>query len=213
MRIVKFVVAASAALMVSSCGGNSSEPTPTSMPTATATPTPNAVQELAAEVCAKGPAMIDPAFWEFVGEQSAHAAGEGATQDEYERAIQADCTAAWIRYTALREARAMTPTATPTATRTPTPPPTPTPTVTPTPTPGPRTSFGTGTWLVGSEVVPGTYSSSGNDTCYWARLSGLGGTVDDIIANNYGGGRQVVTIAASDVAFESDDCGTWTLVP
>ena len=71
---------------------------------------------------------------------------------------------------------------------------------------------GTGTFLVGDEVSPGTYRSEGTSNCYWARLSGTDGTLDSIIANNFGDGRQIVTISGSDVAFETSGCGEWNRV-
>lgn len=83
-------------------------------------------------------------------------------------------------------------------------------TTTSTTVPGPRSSFGTGTHRVGVDIVAGTYTAPGGSTCYWARLSGFGGGLGEIIANNLGGGSQVVTIAATDAGFESRSCGTWT---
>ncbi|GAA1467310.1 hypothetical protein GCM10009603_54980 [Nocardiopsis exhalans] len=71
---------------------------------------------------------------------------------------------------------------------------------------------GTGTFLVGDEISPGTYRSEDTSSCYWARLSDTGGTLDSIIANNFGGGRQVVTISGSDVAFETSSCGGWSRI-
>lgn len=71
---------------------------------------------------------------------------------------------------------------------------------------------GNGTFLVNDEISPGTYRSEDSSSCYWARLSGTDGTLDSIIANNIGGGRQVVTISGSDVAFETSSCGGWTRV-
>lgn len=71
---------------------------------------------------------------------------------------------------------------------------------------------GTGTFLVNEEVSPGTYRSDDLSSCYWARLSATDGSLDAIIANNFGGGRQVVTINGSDVAFETDGCGNWTKI-
>lgn len=71
----------------------------------------------------------------------------------------------------------------------------------------------TGTWLVGGDVEPGTYRTG--DTggmCYWARLSGTGGTLDDIIANGIPQGPAVVTIEPSDVAFKTQGCGEWRRV-
>lgn len=71
---------------------------------------------------------------------------------------------------------------------------------------------GTGTFLVGDEISPGTYRSEGTSNCYWARLSGTDGTLDSIIANNFGGGSQVVTISGSDAAFETSECGEWARI-
>jgi hypothetical protein len=66
--------------------------------------------------------------------------------------------------------------------------------------------------IVGLDIQPGTYASSGNNDCYWARLSGFGGTLDEIITNEFADGQQVVTISASDVGFESTRCNTWTRI-
>jgi hypothetical protein len=72
-------------------------------------------------------------------------------------------------------------------------------------------TFGDGTWRVGSQVTPGTYRTrQTGPSCYWARLSGFGGTTGDIIANNFGTGYQAVTISASDAGFQTQGCGTWT---
>ena len=62
---------------------------------------------------------------------------------------------------------------------------------------------------VGADIEPGTYRSAGTDTCYWARLSGTSGNFEEIIANNFGAGQQVVTIDPSDAAFETTMCGSW----
>jgi len=77
----------------------------------------------------------------------------------------------------------------------------------------PVTSFGNGTYEVGSQIVAQTYRAAGGTDCYWARLSSLGGTANDIIADNDALGPAIVTIAPSDAAFESDGCGTWSPVP
>lgn len=82
------------------------------------------------------------------------------------------------------------------------------PTATPTPS---YAHFGDGTFQVGKEIQPGTYRTrTGSSGCYYARLKGFGGSVDDIIANNNTDAPAVVTIAASDKGFQSQDCGTWT---
>lgn len=65
------------------------------------------------------------------------------------------------------------------------------------------------TWsfLVNDEASPGTYRSENTSNCYWARLSGTDGSLESIIANNFGGARQFVTISGSDMAFETSGCG------
>ena len=70
----------------------------------------------------------------------------------------------------------------------------------PTPTDTSEPGFGDGTWAVGTDLEPGTYASAGGDSCYWARLSGFGGTIDDILAGYRGSARSIVTIALGDVA-------------
>ena len=74
---------------------------------------------------------------------------------------------------------------------------------------GPKATIKEGISLVGVDVQPGTYRSD-NPSCYFARLSGTSGELDDIIAN--GNGATVVTIDPSDNAFESRRCSPWTQV-
>jgi hypothetical protein len=66
---------------------------------------------------------------------------------------------------------------------------------------------GPGIYVVGEDIKPGEYRTTGDD-CYWARLSGLSGELDDIIVNGFADGPAVLTIAKSDVAFENS-CGEW----
>lgn len=124
-----------------------------------------------------------------------------------------------------------TPTIEPTATSTATPEPPPTetpipptetpvpPTATPappTPTPTPEAfSFGEGTQIIGEDIPPGTYRSSGPEggffgSCYWERLAGFSGQLEDIIANEFADYRQVVTIKEGDAGFNSEGCGQWS---
>jgi hypothetical protein len=88
------------------------------------------------------------------------------------------------------------------------------PTATPQPTQKPAPSFATfgdGTFQVGKDIQPGTYRTRvGSSNCYYARLKGFSGSTDDIIANNNTDAPAIVTIAASDKGFESQNCGTWT---
>lgn len=84
-------------------------------------------------------------------------------------------------------------------------------TAVPTPEPTPDSgSFGDGTHAVGSDIQPGTYRGQGGGTCYWERLSGFGGTFEEIIANGASEEKPVVTIASTDAGFGTQDCGTWT---
>ena len=77
---------------------------------------------------------------------------------------------------------------------------------------GPATSFSDGTHVVGTDIEPGTYRSAGPSSCYWARLSGFGGTTSDILANGNPRGQAIVTIESEDKAFTSKRCGTWELM-
>jgi len=86
--------------------------------------------------------------------------------------------------------------------------------------PGPQAipgqPFGRGDYKIGYEVAPGRYQSAGptepGGYCYWARLRGFHGILDDIITNNIGQGAMVVDIGASDAGFTSDGCQPWVKV-
>jgi hypothetical protein len=75
-----------------------------------------------------------------------------------------------------------------------------------------QTSFGDGDFIVGTDMVPGTYRNTASTGCYYARLSGFGHTLSDILANENTDAQAVVTIAASDKGFEATRCGTWTKI-
>jgi hypothetical protein len=81
----------------------------------------------------------------------------------------------------------------------------------PAPPPAPKTTIDhDGTYVVGTDIVPGTYSSAGpvgSGTCYWKRLSSLNG--GDIIENAMSLKPQVVEIDPSDKAFKTDGCQPW----
>jgi len=72
--------------------------------------------------------------------------------------------------------------------------------------------FGPGVHLVGTDIQPGQYRNAGSSDCYWARLSNTTGDLDAILANDNVDGQAIVTIAATDAAFESTRCGTWTKI-
>jgi hypothetical protein len=72
------------------------------------------------------------------------------------------------------------------------------------------TNFGDGIYIVGSDIEPGTYRTNGGRGCYFARLSGFGGTLGEIIANENTDAPAIVTISPSDRGFKSVRCGVWT---
>jgi len=73
--------------------------------------------------------------------------------------------------------------------------------------------IGDGTHVVGTGIQPGTYQNSDSSQgCYWERLSGFGGTVEEIIANGFTYGPAVVTVSSTDAGFTSARCGFWTQV-
>ncbi len=80
---------------------------------------------------------------------------------------------------------------------------------------GAQATIRPGTWLVGSQVTAGTYSSIVAAGCYWERVRDFTGGSGTIIGNSFvsSAGQQFVTISATDVGFHNDgDCGTWTRV-
>jgi hypothetical protein len=70
-------------------------------------------------------------------------------------------------------------------------------------------SFGAGTFVVGAQVAPGRWRSDGGDLCYWERLSGVGGGLDELVDSAGVPGPTEVVLAPTDVAFSSFGCGTW----
>lgn len=75
----------------------------------------------------------------------------------------------------------------------------------------PKVAFSDGTYRVGPDILAGTYREiTASSSCYWARLSGFGGTFSEIIANGFG--VSIVTIAPADAGFQSSDCGAWTKI-
>ncbi|MDQ3767793.1 MAG: hypothetical protein M3346_10665 [Actinomycetota bacterium] len=71
-------------------------------------------------------------------------------------------------------------------------------------------TFGNGTFVVGEDIPAGTYTAPGGGGCYWARLSGLSGSLNDVMANHFGPGTQTVALSGSEAAFETDGCGEWS---
>ena len=71
--------------------------------------------------------------------------------------------------------------------------------------------FGDGVYLVGAEVVPGTYETrnAAGGQCVWSRLSGFKGTDFERIATVVSEGAAFVTVLESDVGIRSTGCETW----
>lgn len=71
-------------------------------------------------------------------------------------------------------------------------------------------TVGDGTWVVGSDIAPGSYRTAQpvGSSCYWGVYrSGSNGS--DILDNDLpGGGHPVVTLAEGQ-DFKSSRCGTW----
>ena len=81
---------------------------------------------------------------------------------------------------------------------------------TPVPPPGPKTTIdGDGTYAVGKDIQPGTYSSAGpvgDGACYWKRTNGT-----TIVDNALSKKAQIVQIDATDTSFTTNECQTWQL--
>src|ERR1700753_4033470 len=82
------------------------------------------------------------------------------------------------------------------------------------PAPAPKTSIDKdGTYAVGSDIVPGTYTTAGpvgSGTCYWKRTGNPDGALVD---NSLSKKPQVVQIQPTDKAFKTDGCQPWSLNP
>ena len=70
-----------------------------------------------------------------------------------------------------------------------------------------------GTYMVGTQIEPGTWQATGGSFCYWERMKDLTGGFGSILDNGLESGQQLVTILPTDKAFKTQGCGTWTLIP
>lgn len=72
-------------------------------------------------------------------------------------------------------------------------------------------NFSDGTHQVGTDIQPGTYRTrEGSSGCYYARLSGFQGGLEEILSNENTEAPSIVTIEPTDAGFQSRRCGTWT---
>ncbi|ETW26515.1 hypothetical protein [Mycobacterium gastri] len=82
----------------------------------------------------------------------------------------------------------------------------------PAPPPAPKTTIDhDGTYTVGTDIAPGTYSSAGpvgTGTCYWKRLGNPDGALLD---NALSKKPQIVQIQATDKAFRTSGCQPWQI--
>jgi hypothetical protein len=69
------------------------------------------------------------------------------------------------------------------------------------------TAFGDGTWQVGVDVVPGTYTSTGGPDCRYALRAAVTG--GDVAASTVGPGPATVVLAADTGYVETSGCATW----
>ncbi|AXN44757.1 hypothetical protein DSM43518_01015 [Mycobacterium marinum] len=80
--------------------------------------------------------------------------------------------------------------------------------------PAPKTTMDhDGTYAVGTDIVPGTYTSAGpvgDGTCYWKRMSNPDGALID---NAMTKRPQVVQIEPTDKAFKTSGCQPWQSTP
>src|SRR3989339_878295 len=82
---------------------------------------------------------------------------------------------------------------------------------TPPPTNTSAVQFKDGTFVVGKDIQAGTYRTrKAARSCYYSRLSGFSGELDDIVSNELTSASAIVTISDSDKGFKSAGCGTWT---
>jgi hypothetical protein len=66
-----------------------------------------------------------------------------------------------------------------------------------------------GTYAVGTQIMPGTYTSAGpiaDGVCYWKRDNGT-----ELVDNALTKKPQVVVIEPTDTAFTTNDCQPWQL--
>ncbi|WP_084956356.1 hypothetical protein [Thermoactinospora rubra] len=70
--------------------------------------------------------------------------------------------------------------------------------------------------IVGTDIQPGTYRTTGpapqQPACYWARLSSLDVSTSSVIAAGMPTGPATVTIEPTDKAFQTGGCADWVRV-
>ena len=85
-----------------------------------------------------------------------------------------------------------------------------------TPPPEPETSFGDGDWLVGSDIVAGTYRTrndfaNGPPPCSWERANGFTHDHDEIVDHDLPPDGPIVLELHDGERFSTSSCGFWSL--
>ncbi|NUR32271.1 MAG: hypothetical protein HOV83_41575 [Catenulispora sp.] len=83
--------------------------------------------------------------------------------------------------------------------------------------PAAAAGFGDGTYIVGTDIKPGLYKTTGPaasviPNCYWERERDLEGGLNSIIANDNAKGQTTVKIASTDKAFKTSGCNQWVKI-
>lgn len=75
-----------------------------------------------------------------------------------------------------------------------------------------RQTFGDGDWIVGQQIVPGTYvgSASAGTTCFASRVSDFSGAFDSLIAITSSENQMIITIEPSDAGVSLSGCQSMT---
>jgi hypothetical protein len=70
-------------------------------------------------------------------------------------------------------------------------------------------AFGDGTWIVGTDIGPGTWTAPGGSECMWMRVANLSGDAGALKATDSGVDNPIVNIDGGDGGFVTSGCGTW----
>jgi hypothetical protein len=69
-----------------------------------------------------------------------------------------------------------------------------------------------GTYIVGTDITPGSWRSTGGENCYWVRLRAFDGAPGAVIENDFTDGPSEpisLSIRSTDAGFHTENCGTW----
>jgi hypothetical protein len=72
-----------------------------------------------------------------------------------------------------------------------------------------KTSIGDGTWVVGKDIAPGTYSTQNAGYCTYDAMSSSGGGNRGKVSSGDSTGQVQVSIDPDVTTFTTHGCGTW----